>query len=607
MKTCYYELLDVSTDATDTELKKAYRRKALQYHPDKNPDNIEESNLKFSLVRSAYEVLIDPQERAWYDSHKQSILNDDIDEYFENDGAGGESHIPSISTEEILKYFNSNLYQEYNDSISGFYAIVSRLFERLAKEEIQHGKYQNLKEFSNLKDDENNVYSIDPSYLKYPLFGNSHLDYLSIKKFYNIWGSFSTIKLFNWKYEYRYSTAQDRRTRRLMEKENKKIADQYKKEYNETIRKFVTFIKKRDPRVKLAQEEFEKHQQLKKTREIEQQIKQNKLSKLQNNNNQNFQEQDWQKLTIEEIEEMEKMINDEYNQIGEGINENNKSTDSEFESDTNDNESIEEIHEFECIVCNKILKNELQFQIHEESKKHKRAVRQMQWEMKQEGIELGIDDDNNDIDEEEFETAESEFSDDEDSELDDLSDDELDAKLNGDYEDDLKLNENKDNESIEENGGSSKEIEEPVPMKSEETNEPSSKNIENLKENESESNEKNKLEEELSKLLGKSNLQESDDDDWNTTSKKSKKSKKKTNNKTNGTSATSVNEKESTPTVESQSSSTSTGTERCSVCGLKFDSRNQLFNHVKELGHAAPPESSSKTKSNSKKKKNKKK
>lgn len=74
MKTCYYELLGVETHASDLELKKAYRKKALQYHPDKNPDNVEEATQKFAVIRAAYEVLSDPQERAWYDSHKEQIL-----------------------------------------------------------------------------------------------------------------------------------------------------------------------------------------------------------------------------------------------------------------------------------------------------------------------------------------------------------------------------------------------------------------------------------------------------------------------------------------------------------------------------------------------------
>lgn len=45
----------------------AYRRLALQYHPDKNLDNVDEAKEQFLLVQQAYEVLSDPHERAWYE------------------------------------------------------------------------------------------------------------------------------------------------------------------------------------------------------------------------------------------------------------------------------------------------------------------------------------------------------------------------------------------------------------------------------------------------------------------------------------------------------------------------------------------------------------
>lgn len=61
---CYYEVLAVSRTASADEIKKAYRKLALKWHPDKN-DNSEEATLTFRSILQAYEVLIDPQERAW--------------------------------------------------------------------------------------------------------------------------------------------------------------------------------------------------------------------------------------------------------------------------------------------------------------------------------------------------------------------------------------------------------------------------------------------------------------------------------------------------------------------------------------------------------------
>lgn len=62
---CHYEVLNVPKEASASEIKKAYRRLALQWHPDKNLDNLQEAKEQFQLVQNAYEVLFDPQERAW--------------------------------------------------------------------------------------------------------------------------------------------------------------------------------------------------------------------------------------------------------------------------------------------------------------------------------------------------------------------------------------------------------------------------------------------------------------------------------------------------------------------------------------------------------------
>ena len=64
----YYQLLGVHRNATEAELKRAYRKLAQESHPDKNQGN-KESEEKFKEINEAYEVLSDPQKRAYFDQY----------------------------------------------------------------------------------------------------------------------------------------------------------------------------------------------------------------------------------------------------------------------------------------------------------------------------------------------------------------------------------------------------------------------------------------------------------------------------------------------------------------------------------------------------------
>ena len=65
----YYEVLGVSRDVSEADLKKAYRRLAMKYHPDRNTDNSEDAEAKFKEAKEAYEVLNDANKRAAYDQY----------------------------------------------------------------------------------------------------------------------------------------------------------------------------------------------------------------------------------------------------------------------------------------------------------------------------------------------------------------------------------------------------------------------------------------------------------------------------------------------------------------------------------------------------------
>lgn len=70
----YYNILKVNRNANDDDLRKAYRRLAIKWHPDKNPNNKIEAESKFKLISEAYDVLSDPQKRQIYDSYGEEAL-----------------------------------------------------------------------------------------------------------------------------------------------------------------------------------------------------------------------------------------------------------------------------------------------------------------------------------------------------------------------------------------------------------------------------------------------------------------------------------------------------------------------------------------------------
>lgn len=75
MTKCYYEILNINKDANENDIKKSYRKLAMKYHPDRNPDNKEECEEKFKEISEAHNVLSDISKRKKYDMFGKDGIN----------------------------------------------------------------------------------------------------------------------------------------------------------------------------------------------------------------------------------------------------------------------------------------------------------------------------------------------------------------------------------------------------------------------------------------------------------------------------------------------------------------------------------------------------
>jgi molecular chaperone DnaJ len=108
MKKDFYEILGVSKNATPEEIKKAYRKKAIEFHPDKNPgDTKAEEN--FKLAAEAYEILSDPNKRAKFDQYGHAAFDG-------NGGFGG----GSMNMDDIFSQFGDIFGGAFGGGFGGF-------------------------------------------------------------------------------------------------------------------------------------------------------------------------------------------------------------------------------------------------------------------------------------------------------------------------------------------------------------------------------------------------------------------------------------------------------------------------------------------------------
>nr|XP_055223671.1 dnaJ homolog subfamily C member 21 isoform X3 [Gorilla gorilla gorilla] len=350
---CHYEALGVRRDASEEELKKAYRKLALKWHPDKNLDNAAEAAEQFKLIQAAYDVLSDPQERAWYDNHREALLKGGLDGEYQDDSL------------DLLHYFTVTCYSGYGDDEKGFYTVYRNVFEMIAKEELESVLEEEVDDF--------------------PTFGDSQSDYDTVvHPFYAYWQSFCTQKNFAWKEEYDTRQASNRWVKRAMEKENKKIRDKARKEKNELVRQLVAFIRKRDKRVQ-AHRKLVEEQNAEKARKAEEMRRQQKLKQAKLV--EQYREQSWMTMANleKELQEMEARYEKEF---GDGSDENemeeHELKDEEDGKDSDEAEDAELYDDLYCPACDKSFKTEKAMKNHEKSKKHREMVALLKQQLEEE-------------------------------------------------------------------------------------------------------------------------------------------------------------------------------------------------------------------------------
>lgn len=109
MKKDFYEILGVSKNATPEQIKKAYRKKAIEYHPDKNPGD-KEAEENFKMAAEAYEVLSSPDKKARYDQFGH-------DAYQNQGGFGGGG---GMNMDDIFSQFGDIFGSAFGGAFSGF-------------------------------------------------------------------------------------------------------------------------------------------------------------------------------------------------------------------------------------------------------------------------------------------------------------------------------------------------------------------------------------------------------------------------------------------------------------------------------------------------------
>jgi len=277
----FYEILGISEDAPAEEVKRAYRQRVLQHHPDKNLDDPEGAHKRFKQVQDAFETLIDDDKRRHYDYTRQKSSAEipsqtrecdpkNVPESFGHTKGDSpteswyewifgqipkskfvyesysscNSPEPGISSRDIVEFLNSiGSFSWYGGSKDAF-PIFRDFFACLAHDEwllsrkhcppfgCAHSPWTRAGwEGQELRDINVNTHGPE------------------VREFYDFWMEFETSKNFEWIKIFDYSPeGLDSRNRRYFRKQSKIAQGRFRQEYNQIIRSIAQALRDEDPR-----------------------------------------------------------------------------------------------------------------------------------------------------------------------------------------------------------------------------------------------------------------------------------------------------------------------------------------------------------------------
>ncbi|CAH8627629.1 unnamed protein product [Schistosoma rodhaini] len=386
---CYYELLGVTQNVEQVDLKKAYYKLSLQWHPDKN--TTEDTTVIFQEIQEAYKVLSDPQERAWYDKHRAQIL--------QGNGRGtqmGETSDYQESRVDVFQYFTRSCFEKFDDDLKGFYTVYAKVFADITEEEKCAAKFSGCpmsSSESDSDDDEDNCkkYSGRKS-RSYPPFGCSSSSYKEVvAPFYLFWEIFETKKTYTWVEKYDTRLADSRQERRAMEAENNRMRMSAIRKRNEEIRQLVAYVKKRDRRVIAENERIQriaKESQVR-TKLLAEKARQREAAQLDEAWNDEVAfggiASQWSEQFEAEIKRLEAELDginldDPLQKSSKGNLDADDGDNSNDDDDDDDDDTVEEMMDDQlyCVACDKLFASIKAKLNHESSKKHRKQMEYLQ-------------------------------------------------------------------------------------------------------------------------------------------------------------------------------------------------------------------------------------